>query len=186
MEKYYKFFLLLWVAALFPYIVCAQDRSLALDDAYKHHTQKITIGSVTPNINLKDINSNEASLSYLKGRYVLIHFWASWCRPCRQEFPVIKDIYNRYKNKTFNNGSEFLVLSVSLDDDLESWKKAVHENNVYEFVNVIDPEGVNSDIAKRYNVSAIPAAFLIDGEGKLVAKSFKVTELSKILDTYVN
>lgn len=161
-----------------PCAVKAQDeRSVSFSRHYGH----LNVGGESPNIVLKDINSRETSLSYLKGRYILVQFWASWCKPCRAENPVIKTTYSQFRDKKFRNGNEFLVLSVSLDENAEDWKRAVHEDNIYEFVNVNDSEGVDSDIAKQYNVSSIPANFLLDGDGKIIAKNFRAGDLSKIL-----
>ncbi|MBQ9214154.1 MAG: TlpA family protein disulfide reductase [Bacteroidales bacterium] len=167
----------------FSTLVSAQ--SVETTTSYKHY-EILNPGQLSPNIVLKDINAKEASLSYLKGRYILIQFWASWCKPCRAENPIIKNTYIQFKDKKFKNGNEFLVLSISLDEDTESWKKAVHEDNIYEFINVIDTHGVDSDIAKQYNVSSIPANYLIDGQGKIVAKNFRASELSNILNTLKN
>lgn len=165
-------------------LVCLNGK--AQNTAVQQHYGHLKVGENSPNIVLKDINANETSLSYLKGRYILVQFWASWCKPCRIENHIIKNTYSQFKDKKFLNGDEFLVLSVSLDENPANWRRAVHEDNIYEFVNVIDSQGVDSDIAKRYNVSSIPANFLLDGSGRVIAKNFRANELDEILKTFAN
>ncbi|MBQ3655398.1 MAG: TlpA family protein disulfide reductase [Bacteroidales bacterium] len=168
---------------IFSLIICFNAKA---QNTTVQHYGHLSLGENSPNIVLKDINAQETSLSYLKGRYILIQFWASWCKPCRMENHIIKNTYSQFKNQKFKNGDEFLVLSVSLDENPANWKRAVHEDNIYEFVNVIDSQGVDSDIAKRYNVSSIPANFLLDGSGKIIAKNFRANELDEILKTFIN
>ncbi len=113
-----------------------------------------------------DTSGNEITLSSFKGKYLLIDFWASWCRPCRAENPNVKTAYERYKSKGFE------VLGVSLDNDKLAWAGAIVKDDL-KWTNVSDLKGWKNDVAKKYIVRAIPANYLIDREGKIIAKNLR-------------
>ena len=116
-------------------------------------------GEKTPDISLPAIKAGSASLSSLKGKVVLIDFWASWCRPCRQSFPGLKKIYATFKPKGFE------IYGVSLDTDTDSWKQAVATDKV-NWLHVIDTSGT---VAGEWNINYIPFSFLLDKSGTVVA-----------------
>jgi thiol-disulfide isomerase/thioredoxin len=125
------------------------------------------IGVKAPELILKNSKGKLVKLSKLKGKIVLIDFWASWCKPCRNENPNVVEAYNKYKDSKFTNAKGFDVYSVSLDQDSKAWLKAVKDDNLPWKNHVIDATGSAST---TYGVSGIPAGFLVDGDGKLVAK----------------
>ncbi len=136
-----------------------------------------SIGSVAPEISLNDVNGKNKNLFSLRGKHVLIDFWASWCPPCRQEAPVLVKIYNKYKDKGFE------IFSVSMDKSEEAWKKATAIDGII-WPNVSDLKGwddKNSPIHK-YEVTDIPNNFLIDPNGVIVAKRLRGEELDKKLN----
>jgi thiol-disulfide isomerase/thioredoxin len=132
---------------------------------------RLSIGSEAPEITLNTPDGKSIPLSSLKGKVVLIDFWASWCRPCRAENPNVVRIYDKYKNKGFD------VYSVSLDKDKEAWIKAINDDHLIWPSHVSDLGYWQSSVVKQYNISGIPFTCLIDKEGKIAAKSLRGEEL---------
>lgn len=122
------------------------------------------IGSLAPDFVLKDINHNTIRLSsFYKNQYVLIDFWASWCGPCREDFPFLKGIYAKYKNR----GLEFI--SISKDENLQSWKKAIEKEKIEIWKQISIKENKNT-IEDTYVVTAIPVKILISKEGIIIGR----------------
>ncbi|MFM6935017.1 MAG: peroxiredoxin family protein [Flavobacteriales bacterium] len=121
---------------------------------------------LAPEIKLMGTNGKLRKLSDLRGKMVLVDFWASWCGPCRKESPNVVEAYAKYKSKEFKNAKGFEVFSVSLDRQEDAWKNAIKEDHLTWKNHVLDKDGIAS---ANYGVSTIPSAFLIDGEGHIVA-----------------
>ncbi len=141
--------------------------------------KKIAIGAQAPDISLPDTNGNEKKLSAQKGKYVLIDFWASWCLPCREENPNIVKMYQQYKDKGFT------VFGVSLDDNVAAWKKAIEDDQL-SWTHVSELKQWDSMAAKDYQVNAIPASFILNKEGKIIAKNLRGDELAAFLSRTLN
>lgn len=140
----------------------------------KIELEKVTaIGSLAPDIELPDAEGKMRKLSSLKGKVVLIDFWASWCGPCRKENPNVVAVYNKYHSKGFE------IFSVSLDKDRESWLKAIAKDNLLWPDHVSDLKYWKSEGAKIYGVTSIPYTVLIDKKGKIVAKRLRGEELEQ-------
>ena len=125
--------------------------------------KSISIGSVAPDIILNDTSGEPISLASLRGKYVLLDFWAAWCRPCREENPNIVENYNNYKSYGFD------VYQVSLDRTKEDWVRGIKQDKL-PWINVSDLKYYQSEAAELYNVDRIPSAFLLDPDGKIIAK----------------
>jgi peroxiredoxin len=115
-------------------------------------------GQTATDLSLPDLNGKMISLSELKGKVVLIDFWASWCGPCRHNNPRLAKLYKKYHSK----GLE--IYGISLDEEIDSWKKAVRHDKL-NWIQVIDDKGWEAPSASAYGVDMIPSSFLIDREG---------------------
>jgi thiol-disulfide isomerase/thioredoxin len=126
----------------------------------------LAIGSDAPELNLADPQGTPVSLSSLKGKVVMIDFWASWCKPCRRENPNVVKMYKKYKGKGFE------ILGVSLDENKEEWVKAI-ANDALSWKHVCDFGGWGSAAAKAYDVTQIPYTVLVGKDGRIINKGLR-------------
>ena len=134
----------------------------------------VGVGSEAPEIALSQPSGERLALSSLRGKYVLIDFWASWCGPCRRENPNVIKTYARFKDKGFE------IYGVSLDQDKSAWLKAIDADKLV-WKHVSDLQYWNSVAAQAYQVSAIPMTFMLDKEGKVIAKGLRGEALDQFL-----
>jgi peroxiredoxin len=132
---------------------------------------KFAIGQPAPDFSQVDTAGRAVSLASFKGKYVLVDFWASWCKPCRLENPNVVKAFEQYK------GNHFSILGVSLDMAEKNWKEAIHADQLA-WTQVIDKE---NKVSKQYNITSIPSNFLLDKEGRIIAKNLRGDELEKKL-----
>lgn len=135
----------------------------------------LDIGSMAPDIYLPTPNGDSMKLSDLRGKVVLIDFWASWCRPCLAEFPNVKRVYSRFSDKGFE------ILGVSLDREESAWKNSIISQGLI-WKHVSDLKYWSSAPAKMYKISSIPSTILIDKDGKIIAKNLRGEELERKLE----
>ncbi|MEY4331917.1 MAG: hypothetical protein RJA92_726 [Bacteroidota bacterium] len=128
------------------------------------------VGSMATEFTQNDQNGKPIKLSSFRGKYVLIDFWASWCRPCRQENPNVVAAYNKYKAKNFT------VLGVSLDQDKNNWIQAIAADKLT-WTHVSDLKYWSNEVAQLYHIQSIPANLLIDPTGRIIGKDLRGEEL---------
>lgn len=145
-----------------------------------HNAQVLNMGDIVPEITAPTIDGKEFKLSSLKGKVVLMDFWATWCAPCVQEQPELKKLYEKHKTQV--DSKEFEILGISLDKSKENWQKVV-EKNLINWPQIGDLKFWKSPIAKAYSINELPYNLIIDGEGKIIAKNLHGEELEKFLET---
>ena len=152
-----------------------QQKNRANEEKNLRQQLGINIGAIAPEINLKSPDGKLIALSSLKGKVVLLDFWASWCRPCRAENPNVVRLYNKYKDRGFT------VYSVSLDQNKDKWMAAITQDQLTWSNHVSELTGWKSSAGNKYGVSSIPKTFLIDSNGKIIAYDLRGNDLEKKL-----
>lgn len=137
-------------------------------------TAQIKQGYYAPEIALPSVNGDTLRLSSLKGKVVLLDFWASWCGPCRTSNKMVAKLYSKYKSKGFE------IFGVSIDAEKGNWLKAIRQDKI-KWLQVNDPGDWNARIVSEWNIYGIPTSYLIDKEGKFVAMDLKEKDLEKTL-----
>lgn len=147
--------------------------NLAVEQS-KNGTAKPVEGLMAPDLTMPDVNGKPFSLSSLRGKYVLVDFWASWCGPCREENPNVVAAYKKFSNKNFT------ILGVSLDKEKSAWLKAIKDDGLT-WNHISDLKFWNSQAVALYNFDGIPYNVLIDPQGKIIAKELRGDDLQNKL-----
>lgn len=159
------------------YLMQISDQILRAENELKKRNF-LKPGTEAPDITLNNPEGQPVSLSSLRGQYVLIDFWASWCKPCRIENPNVVKVYNKYKDDGFE------IYGVSLDQDKNRWVNAIKQDGL-EWLQVSDLRSWNSIAGKLYNVTSIPFTVLLDKEGKVIQTNLRGAALeAKLADIF--
>jgi peroxiredoxin len=140
----------------------------------KQETSGLEVGVIAPEFSLPTPDGETISLSDFRGRYLYVDFWASWCRPCRLENPELVEVYKKFQ------GEDFEILGVSLDRIKDAWVNAIEEDGL-PWVHVSDLKYFDSELIPLYNIKNVPTTYLLDPEGKIVAKNTHPQQLAELL-----
>lgn len=149
-----------------PDIAQNLTQQLAQVKAEVEKAQRTAIGKIAPDFTQNQVDGTAMNLSDLKGKVVLVDFWASWCRPCRNANPEVVALYNKYKDQNFE------IIGVSLDRNQGAWEKAIEVDKLT-WYHVSDLKGWKNEVAQLYGVRSVPQTFLLDAEGKIIARNLK-------------
>ena len=141
--------------------------------------KKSQIGVPAIDFSQKTVDDKDFKLSSLRGKYVLIDFWASWCKPCRAENPFVVKAYNTYKDKNFE------IVGVSLDAGKEQWVEAIEKDGL-PWIHVSDLKYWKNDVAVQYGINSVPANVLVDPDGIIIAKNLRGEALTDRLSEIFN
>lgn len=143
-------------------------------ERYLKALENNAVGKKASSITQFDLDGSPYGLSDLRGQYVLVDFWASWCPPCREENPKLVKLYEEFKDKNFE------ILGISFDKEFENWEKAVKEDNLT-WKHISDLQGWNNYASLVYGVKAIPQNILVDPDGVVIARNLHGDDLRKKL-----
>lgn len=154
-------------------------------NAYRYARIGVQVGETAPDIELPDTGGVKIKLSSLRGHYVLVDFWAAWCRPCREENPNLMLAYETFSRKPMKGGGSFKVYSVSADENRQQWLAAIQKDHLKGPVHVCDLLGWNSPALTSYGIHSIPHNVLLDPEGRVLATGLRGGMLQQELEKYV-
>lgn len=152
---------------------------------YFYKKPNVINGEAAPKIVSVQRNGEPFDLSTLKGHYVLLDFWGSWCGPCVEEAPQLKVLNDKYLGRKFNDAQGFNIVSVGIEKDKTRWLSAIEQLGIGSWIHVSDFQYLDSPLAKAYGVRVIPTKFLLNTEGVIIGVNQSIEDIEKVLESKV-
>jgi len=153
---------------------------------YIYKMPKFSKGGTTPEFHAELMDGTSFKLSDLQGKYVMLDFWGSWCGPCRRDNPNLVRLNREYNGRQFKNADGFEILSVAIETNEKSWKRAIAKDQLTWKYHIVQTDRFKSPIPSMYGVNEIPTKYLLDPKGEIIAVNPGYDETKKILDAQLN
>lgn len=142
---------------------------------YQYRQPRFAAGEKAPDFELELLNGERTKLSDLRGKYVLLQFWGSWCGPCRKENPELVALYKKYHDRGFE------ILSIGIEKNPQAWQNAIAQDGLVWNYHAMESSEFAGEIATQYNIKSIPTTFLLNPEGVIMGVSLKPDYINKML-----
>ena len=166
-------------------LVVALGLGALIAGRYLYFKPKFIQGARAPDFEAPGKDGQPIRLSALRGNYILLDFWGSWCGPCRRQSPELVKLYQKYGDKTFRDGSGFRLLSVGIEQDKDRWKQAILQDGLSWSTHILDQSSslrfFNGPIAALYSVRQVPSSFLINPDGYIMGVNLEPEALDRLL-----
>ena len=149
---------------------------------YLYFKPRYVKGEMAPVFNTELLNGQSFGLEELRGKYVLLEFWASWCGPCRVEHPALRQFYQEFRDKRFKDADGLEIVSVAIEDSRERWQQAIEKDGLIWPYHIGEFERFQSQIASLYGVKEIPTKYLINPQGEIIGVNLSIEEMARLLD----
>ncbi|MEL6660261.1 MAG: TlpA disulfide reductase family protein [Bacteroidota bacterium] len=153
---------------------------------YLYFMPKFTNGRPAPNFSGQLIDGSDFALENLRGQYVLLDFWGSWCGPCRAENPSIVALHSKYKGEQFDNAEGFVVVNVGVERDSSRWSRAIVQDQLNWPYHLMDESSslkfFNGTVSSLYGIKEVPTSYLIDPQGQIIGVNMEVGQVARLLD----
>lgn len=150
---------------------------LGMIGSYLYRKPKFSSEEIAPAFKAELIDGSAFNLTDLRGDYVLLDFWGSWCGPCRRENPSLVQLNNKYKGKTLGDGGKFHIVSIALEKSEKSWKRAIEADQLSWKYHIGQMERMKSSIAVQYGVREIPTKYFLGRNGEIIGVNMTVQEI---------
>ncbi len=144
---------------------------------------KFNDGESAPSFKAQLMDGSQFDLAELRGSYVLLDFWGSWCGPCRRENPKIVELQQAFANEKFVDADGFTVISIAIETNENSWKRAIEKDNLNWKHHIVQLDRFKSEIAMTYGVKEIPTKYLLDPEGNIISVNESAASISAFLES---
>jgi thiol-disulfide isomerase/thioredoxin len=149
---------------------------------YFYKKPSVINGEIAPNFTSIHLNGEPFDLSKMRGQYVLLDFWGSWCMPCIEEVPKLRRLHHKFHGKKFKDGNNFDIVSFGVEKDRMRWVSAVQQLGMEGWHNISDFKYLDSPVTVLYGVRVIPTTILLNTEGVIMGVNLSVEEIDKLLE----